>query len=376
PSIRARRGGDRSVAGAGGESARAGRHLSFGARSAPGRRPHPVAAERRADHADDPRPRPHQRLPHRQLRPHHTLGRRRPMRGPVCAQPARGRQRPRIAPIRLHPPAPGRGHRGEVRIRHDHLVAQRVQRLRTRPSADGPCGMHRARPRPAAVAARLLVDSTSGGARQTVHCAHDTHAMGASSGSASCGPATCAPRSPKRRWPTTHLDRRPRALLRYGAERSLPHARRPSADRPNPLRRLARPLISRRRPAMKVLLALLWLVPGTLMAAPQPEVTSLMSKDLPAFPGKEAVMITVEYPPGGADPVHRHNAYAFVYVLEGSVVMQVKGGKETTLTPGQTFYEGPDDVHVVGRNASDTKPAKFLVLLVKNKGAPVLVPVE
>jgi len=126
---------------------------------------------------------------------------------------------------------------------------------------------------------------------------------------------------------------------------------------------------------MKALLALLWLVPGTLMAQ-QAEVTSLMSKDLPDFPGKEAEMITVVYPPGGTDPVHRHNAHAFVYVLEGSVVMQLKGGKETTLTPGQTFYEGPDDVHVVGRNASDTKPAKFVVLLIKNKGAPVLVPVK
>ena len=126
---------------------------------------------------------------------------------------------------------------------------------------------------------------------------------------------------------------------------------------------------------MKALLALLWLVPGTLMAQ-QAGVTSLMSKDLPDFPGKEAEMITVVYPPGGTDPVHRHNAHAFVYVLEGSVVMQLKGGKETTLTPGQTFYEGPDDVHVVGRNASDTKPAKFVVLLIKNKGAPVLVPVK
>jgi len=84
----------------------------------------------------------------------------------------------------------------------------------------------------------------------------------------------------------------------------------------------------------------------------------------------------VEYPPGGSDPIHRHNAHAFVYVLEGSIVMQLKGGEQATLTPGQTFYEGPDDVHVVGRNASSTKPAKFLVLLIKNKGAPVLVPVE
>jgi len=126
---------------------------------------------------------------------------------------------------------------------------------------------------------------------------------------------------------------------------------------------------------MKALLVLLWLVPGTLMAQ-QAEVTSLMSKDLPDFPGKEAEMITVVYPPGGTDVVHRHNAHAFVYVLEGSVVMQLKGGKETTLTPGQTFYEGPDDIHVVGRNASDTKPAKFVVLLIKNKGAPLFVPVQ
>jgi quercetin dioxygenase-like cupin family protein len=99
-----------------------------------------------------------------------------------------------------------------------------------------------------------------------------------------------------------------------------------------------------------------------------------MSKDLPNLPGEEGVMITVDYPPGSSDPIHRHNGNAFVYVLEGTVVMQVRGGKEVTLTPGQTFYEGPDDVHIVGRNASDTKPAKFLVVLVKKKGAPVLVP--
>ncbi len=104
------------------------------------------------------------------------------------------------------------------------------------------------------------------------------------------------------------------------------------------------------------------------------KVTPLLSKDLTDFPGKEGLMITVEYPPGGSDPIHRHNAHAFVYVLEGSIVMQVRGGKEVTLTPGQTFYEGPSDVHVVGRNASQTKPAKFVVFLVKEKGAPVLVP--
>ena len=105
-------------------------------------------------------------------------------------------------------------------------------------------------------------------------------------------------------------------------------------------------------------------------------MTEVLSKDLTGFPGKEGLMITVEYPPGGSDPIHRHNAHAFVYVLEGSIVMQVRGGKETTLTPGQSFYEGPDDVHVVGRNASQTKPAKFVVFLVKDKGAPVLVPAK
>ena len=124
-----------------------------------------------------------------------------------------------------------------------------------------------------------------------------------------------------------------------------------------------------------VALVLLCLMTGRAMAQ-EPKVTSLMSKDLTNNPGKEVLMITVEYAPGGSDPIHRHNAQALVYVLEGSIVMQVKGGKEVTLTPGQTFYEGPDDVHVVGRNASRTKPAKFLVLLVKDKGAPVLVPVE
>jgi quercetin dioxygenase-like cupin family protein len=120
------------------------------------------------------------------------------------------------------------------------------------------------------------------------------------------------------------------------------------------------------------MVVLLCLIAGQLMAQ-EPEVTPLMSKDLMDFPGKEVLVMTVEYAPGGSDPIHRHNAHGFLYVLEGSVVMQVKGGKEITLTPGQTFYEGPNDVHVVGRNASSTKPAKFLVFLVKNKGAPPLV---
>jgi len=110
--------------------------------------------------------------------------------------------------------------------------------------------------------------------------------------------------------------------------------------------------------------------------APPAKVTSLMSKDLPENPGKEALMILVEYPPGSSDPIHRHNAHALVYVLEGTIVMQVRGGTPVTLAPGQTFYEGPDDVHIVGRNASQTTPAKFLVFFVKNKNAPILVPVQ
>ena len=105
-------------------------------------------------------------------------------------------------------------------------------------------------------------------------------------------------------------------------------------------------------------------------------VTELMTKALPDIPGKDAVMITVDYPPGAVDPVHRHDAYSFVYVLEGSIVMQVKGGKEVTLTPGQTFFEGPDDIHTVGRNASQTQPAKFVVVLIKKKGAPILTPIH
>ena len=125
----------------------------------------------------------------------------------------------------------------------------------------------------------------------------------------------------------------------------------------------------------KVILALACLMSGPL-AAQEAKVTELLSKDLTNLPGKEGLMINVEYPPGSSDPIHRHKAHAFVYVLEGSVVMQVRGGKQVTLTPGQTFYEGPDDVHVVGRNASGTKPAKFVVFLVKDKGAPVVVPAQ
>jgi len=125
----------------------------------------------------------------------------------------------------------------------------------------------------------------------------------------------------------------------------------------------------------RLILALACLMSSTLLAQ-EAKVTQLMSKDLTNLLGKEGLMITVEYPPGSSDPIHRHNANAFVYVLEGSIVMQVRDGKEMTLTPGQTFYEGPDDVHVVGRNASQTNPAKFVVFFVKDKGAPVLVPAK
>ena len=111
-------------------------------------------------------------------------------------------------------------------------------------------------------------------------------------------------------------------------------------------------------------------------AAPQPVVVPVMRKDLPDVPGKEMLMLTVDYPPGAVESIHRHDAYAFVYVLEGSIVEQVRGGKEVTLTPGQTFYEGPDDVHTIGRNASTTKPAKFVVVLLKKKGVDAVLPAE
>ena len=126
----------------------------------------------------------------------------------------------------------------------------------------------------------------------------------------------------------------------------------------------------------KILLLVLASLIVDMAIAQEAKVTPLFSKDLKDSPGKEGVVLVVEYPPGNADPMHRHNAHGFIYVLEGSVVMQVKGGKQVTLGPGQTFYEGPDDVHVVGRNASNTQPAKLLVFFLKDKGAPILTPVR
>jgi quercetin dioxygenase-like cupin family protein len=125
------------------------------------------------------------------------------------------------------------------------------------------------------------------------------------------------------------------------------------------------------------LVASVGLVAGLAQAAaPHQEIREVMTKELSDLPGKEGLMLTVTYPPGGVDEIHRHDAHAFVYVLEGSVVMQLKGGPEVTLKPGEAFYEGPQDIHLVGRNASTTKPAKFVVVLVKNKGVPALLPVK
>jgi quercetin dioxygenase-like cupin family protein len=111
-------------------------------------------------------------------------------------------------------------------------------------------------------------------------------------------------------------------------------------------------------------------------AASPPDVKEIMSRPLTDIPGKEGLVLTVTYPPGGADEIHRHNAYAFVYVLEGSVVMQLRGANAVTLKAGETFYEGPNDVHIVGRNASDSQSAKFVVFLVKKLGVPVFIPTK
>jgi quercetin dioxygenase-like cupin family protein len=113
-----------------------------------------------------------------------------------------------------------------------------------------------------------------------------------------------------------------------------------------------------------------------LAEAPPPVVTPVLVESLPNIPGKEVLMLTVEYEPGGADPIHRHDAHGFIYVLEGSIVMGVQGGKEVTLLPGQTFHEGPGDIHTVGRNASQTRPAKFLVFLLKDIGVDAVLPVK
>jgi quercetin dioxygenase-like cupin family protein len=142
-----------------------------------------------------------------------------------------------------------------------------------------------------------------------------------------------------------------------------------------PLAHLKRGLQEMHMRNTAVLLLSVSLAGGTLVAQ-DVTIKSLLSKDLAGTPGKELSMITVDYLPGASDPVHTHNAQAMVYVLEGSVVMQVQDTAPVTLVPGQTFYEGPDDVHIVARNASHTAPAKFLVFFVKDKGAPILLPTK
>ena len=106
------------------------------------------------------------------------------------------------------------------------------------------------------------------------------------------------------------------------------------------------------------------------------EVSPILTQALTDLPGKEVLMLTVSYPPGGTTPVHRHNAHVFVYVTEGSVEMQVKDGPPVTLTVGQTFYESPSEIHLVSRNASNSQPAKFVVFMVKSAGAPPVIPVK
>ncbi len=128
------------------------------------------------------------------------------------------------------------------------------------------------------------------------------------------------------------------------------------------------------RSALIILIGLF--MTASTVSAESGQVTPLMNKDLKEIAGKEVVLIMVDYPPGASDLAHRHHAHVFVYVLEGSIVMQVKDGKQVTLGPGQTFYESPDDIHAMGHNASETKPAKFLVFFVKDKKTPLLSPAQ
>jgi quercetin dioxygenase-like cupin family protein len=128
--------------------------------------------------------------------------------------------------------------------------------------------------------------------------------------------------------------------------------------------------------SLSLLFSLSLLPAASARADNEAKVTPLLTKDLVKAPGNEITMLAVEYMPGGVDPIHTHNAQALIYVLEGEIVMQVKGGPQVTLKPGETFYEGPEDVHIVGRNASKTKPAKFVVFFVKEKGAPIVKPVQ
>jgi quercetin dioxygenase-like cupin family protein len=140
---------------------------------------------------------------------------------------------------------------------------------------------------------------------------------------------------------------------------------------------------SKRRLTLAFLIASCLIPTNALMAQrsvtpaiAQETITPLITKDLAGFPGKQVLMYTVDFPPGFSSPIHRHDAQVSVYVLEGSVVMQVRGQEELTLGPGQSFYEDPNDIHVVSRNASSTNPAKFLVFLINKKGAPLVLPAK
>ncbi|HXJ14466.1 MAG TPA: cupin domain-containing protein, partial [Candidatus Limnocylindrales bacterium] len=135
--------------------------------------------------------------------------------------------------------------------------------------------------------------------------------------------------------------------------------------------------------ALAFLITSALIITGTLMGQnavtppmAQETITPLITKDLAGLPGAQLLMYTVDFPPGFSSPIHRHNAQVSVYVLEGTVVMQVRGGEEMTLTPGQSFYEDPNDIHVVSRNASSTKSAKFLVFLINKKEAPLVIPAQ
>lgn len=110
--------------------------------------------------------------------------------------------------------------------------------------------------------------------------------------------------------------------------------------------------------------------------APLPIATPVLNAPLSGHPGKEVLILSVEFPPGAVDPVHRHDAHAFVYVLEGSIVMGVAGGQEVVLGPGETFQELPEDLHTIGRNASTSQPARFLAFLIKDAGKPAVIPVD
>ena len=148
-------------------------------------------------------------------------------------------------------------------------------------------------------------------------------------------------------------------------------------------------LEAERMTSSKPMLALAFLIASTMIPSStlmaqnavspsltQETITPLITKDLAVLPSEQVLMYTVDFPPGFSSPIHRHNAQVSVYVLQGSVVMQVRGQKELTLGPGQSFYEDPSDIHIVSRNASSTKPAKFVVFLINKKGAPLVIPAK